>query len=534
MTYDIIFVMGEAFFDHPLSGAAILKRLLEKNGYSVGIIEMPYSDMDILKLGKPRLFFGVSSGSIDSMLRNYNALKRLRVDDPFDDGVEGHVPDRAVIVYSNWIRKHFKDSVIVLGGTEATLRRFTHYDYWDNKLRKPILCDSRADILCYGNSEKQILEVAKKIDDSYRNGKNIIDTRAALTGIAGTCIMSKHIPNVSDGNPEDEFIELPTFDEVTDSKEKFCDMQNGFSNERNLAQKIIDRYVLQYKSPKYTPEDLDGYYELGFTREIPDAIRHLRGFEFSVVTHRGCIGECNFCSLNLTQGSKIISRSEESILREIEAMTHLPYFKGSIDDLGGPAANMYGMDCIACSDSCIDCKKLIKDNKRIIGLLHKTRAIPGIQDVFVRSGIRFDLCTDEYLKEIVMHHTAHTLRIAPEHVCDDVLKLMNKDRGNLKKFMKTFDDINAEIKDPGERKELSFYFMTAHPGSTMEHANKLAKFIKDVNNAETVQIFTPTPMTVSTCMYYTGLDPKTKKKIYVPYTYVEKKDQKRVIRDSFK
>ena len=532
MIYDIIFITGEAFFDHPLSGIAILKRWLEKHGYSVGIIEMPYSDSEVLKLGKPRLFFGLSSGSMDSMLRNYNALKRLRIDDPNDDGINGYVPDRAIIVYSNWVRKHFKDSIIVLGGTEATLRRFTHYDYWDNKLRKPILVDSRADILAFGNSEKQILEIADRLKEAYSDDKcDVIKARTYLSGISGTCIMSKIIPVLLG---KEKFIELPSHDDVEKSKEKFCDMQNLFSNKSNLAENVVDRYVLQYASPKYSSKDLDEYYELEFTREIPDDIRHLRGFEFSVVTHRGCIGRCNFCSLNLTQGDEIISRSEESILREIEKMTHLLYFNGNIDDLGGPAANMYGMDCGACSGSaCIDCHKLDRSNKRLISLLKKARAILGVKKIYVRSGVRFDLCTEEYLKEIVMHHTADTLRIAPEHIHEDILKLMNKRHGDLPKFLKTFDTINKELNEE-DRKELSFYFMTAHPGSTMNHAAELAKFIKTVKNAEAVQIFTPTPMTVSTCMYYTGLDPKTKKKIYVPYAFTEKKEQKRMITKDFK
>jgi len=532
MIYDIIFISGEAFFDHPLSGIAILKRWLEKHGYSVGVIEMPYSDKDILKLGRPRLFFGLSSGSMDSMLRNYNALKRLRIDDPYDDGVGGFVPDRAIIVYSNWVRKHFKDSIIVLGGTEATLRRFTHYDYWDNKLRKPILVDSRADILSFGNSEKQILEIADRLKDAYSDDKcDIITARTHLSGILGTCIMSKIIPKL-DG--KERFIELPSHEDVMESKEKFCDMQNLFSNNLNLAENVTDRYVLQYASPKYTPKDLDEYYELEFTREISDDIKYLRGFEFSVVTHRGCIGGCNFCSLNLTQGDDIISRSEESILKEIENITHLPYFNGNIDDLGGPAANMYGMDCGQCSGACITCHKLDRDNQRLIRLLKKAREIHGVKKIYVRSGVRFDLCTEEYLKELVMHHTADTLRIAPEHIHDDILKLMNKKHGDLPKFLKSFETINNEFTNPEDKKELSFYFMTAHPGSTMQHASELAKFIGKFKNAEAVQIFTPTPMTVSTCMYYTGLDPKTKKPIYVPYAFTEKKEQKRLIIEKFK
>ena len=526
--YDIIFVIGEKFFDHPLSGPGILKRLLEKYGYNVGIIETPRIHEDVIALGRPRLFFAVSSGSIDSMLRNYNALKRPREQDPNEEFNDEFVPDRAVIVYCNWIRQHYKDSILVLGGVEATLRRFTHYDYWDNALRKPILVDSRADILCYGNAEKQLLEISQKLKEFYENSADkivkkyqiIVEARQTLKEISGTCIMLKTAPV--------DFKILPSHEDVLASKEEFCDMQNAFDNDSDLAERVGDRYVVQYKSPIYGSKDLDEYYELPFTREIPYEISYLRGFQFSVVTHRGCIGHCNFCSLTLTQGDKIISRSEKSILKEIEGMTTLEHFKGNIDDLGGPAANMYGMDCIRCKDNCIDCKKLDRDNKRLIELLRKARALPGIKQISIRSGIRFDLCSEEYLKEIVMYHVADTLRIAPEHSSKEVLKHMNKDYGNLKQFIDSFNKIVSEHPEAAG-KELSFYFMTAHPGSTMKEAEELARFMKNFNNAEAVQIFTPTPMSVSTCMYYTGLDPKTKKPVYVPYTFVEKKDQKRVL-----
>ncbi|MBI4448206.1 YgiQ family radical SAM protein [Candidatus Woesearchaeota archaeon] len=500
MEYDIIFVTGEIFFDHPLCGVAILKRLLEKYGYKVGVIEMPKKEDDIKKLGKPKLFFGVTSGGIDSMVRNYTPLKKLRQDDEHLDYNES-VPDRAVIVYSNWIKRHFHDSIIVLGGTEATLRRFVHYDYWDNKLRRPILFDSRANILVYGSGEKQILSIAERIK-----------TNKELDNVPGTCVISKEKPS--------DFAELPNYQEVQASKEKFCDMQNMFSNDNNLAQKIDNRYALQYKSPIYTSKDLDEYYEFPFTRKIP--VKHLRGFEFSVVTHRGCIADCNFCSLTLTQGRRIISRSEESILREIWRITKLKYFKGNIDDLGGPSANMYGMDCNKCNKDCMICKNLDRSNKRIISLLTKARKIKGVKNVYVRSGIRYDLASKEYLKELVNCHTYDTLRIAPEHVNKNILKLMNKEQGDLHRFI-------AEFKKFNPNKELSFYFMIAHPGSTMKEATELANAMRSLKNTEAAQLFTPTPMTVSTCMYHTSLDPKTKKQVYVPYTYNEKKMQKRLV-----
>lgn len=499
MQYDIIFLLGEVFFDHPFCGAAILRRLLEKYGYKVGVIEKPCKEEDIMCLGKPKLFFGISSGAIDSMVRNYTPLKKSRAEDKYD-GYDEHVPDRAVTVYSNWVRKNFKDSLIVIGGTEATLRRFTHYDYWQNRLRKSILLDSRADILVYGNGEKQILEIAQKIKDK----KN-------LENIPGTCLISKELP--------ENFQLLPNEEEVMTSKEKFCVMQLLLENHQNLAQKTGNRYILQYKFPEYTSKDLDEYYELPFTRKI--IVQHLRGFEFSIVTHRGCIGNCNFCGLRLIQGNKIISRSEESILKEISSFLKLPYFRGNVDDLGGPSANMYGMDCYKCHRDCLSCKNLDRSHSKLLNLLEKARKLPGIKNIYIRSGIRYDLASKEYIRKIAENHIFDTLRIAPEHVNNKVLKLMNKVEGSFKEFISFFDSLHCG-------KELSFYFITAHPGSGMKEAKELATVSKGLKNVS-LQVFTPTPMTVSTCMYYTGMDPSIKQKIYVPHTYHEKKEQKRVV-----
>ncbi|MFH1064149.1 MAG: YgiQ family radical SAM protein [Candidatus Woesearchaeota archaeon] len=499
MEYDIIFVVGELYFDHPLCGTAILNRFLEKKGYSVGIIEMPVSNDDVKKLGKPNLFFAVSAGSIDSMVRNYTPLKKLRKDDKNLDYNET-VPDRATILYCNWIKQYFKGVPIIIGGTEASLRRFTHYDYWDNKLRKSILLDSKADLLIYGSAEKQVLELAERLK-----------VKKPIDDILGTCVVVKKLPAGT--------IELPSHEEVSDSKEKFCDMQMLLSNKKQLAQKTGDRYVLQHKSPGYTSKDLDEYYGLPFTRICP---MHLRGFEFSVVTHRGCIGECSFCSLALSQGNRIISRSEKSILDEIERIAKMKHFKGNIDDLGGPSANMYGMDCAKCDKECLHCSTLDRSNARLLSLLKKARSIKGVKHVYIRSGIRYDLLTPECIKEIALHHIYDTLRVAPEHTEKEVLDLMNKRYGDIDKFIKEFEKT-------GTRKELSFYFMAAHPGASMKEAQEIAKTLRNLKNAESVQVFIPTPMTVSTCMYYTGLDPRTKKKIYVPYTYSEKKRQKRVM-----
>src|SRR3989344_3873312 len=499
MQYDIIFISGEKLFDHPLCGIAILKRLLEKRGYSVGVIEEPKNDTDVLKLGKPKLFFGIGTGCIDSMVRNYTPLNKKRSEVERLNFTQT-IPDRALLVYSNWIKRYSKDSILVIGGIEAALRRLTHYDYWANKLRKSVLLESRADILVYGCGEKQVEEIAKRIKE-----------KKDLKGIEGTCIRSRDVP--------EGFIILPSHEEVTASKQEFCVMQNSVSNDKNLAQKADKSFVLQYKSPMYTTKDLDEYYELPFTRKSVD--EYTRGFEFSVVTHRGCIGNCNFCSLQLTMGNRIISRSEESILREIRYITTLPHFRGNIDDFGGPSANMYGMDCAKCNGDCMACSNLDRSHRRLINLLRKARGIPKIKNIFVRSGIRYDLATKEYIKELAGFHVSGKLKIAPEHVNKHVLQLMNKNMGDLEKFIKEFGEAS--------NCELAFYFITAHPGSTIFEAKELAKSIRKMSNAESVQIFTPTPMTVSTCMYYTGMNPKTGKKVYVPLTYKEKKEQKRIL-----
>ena len=333
--------------------------------------------------------------------------------------------------------------------------------------------------------------------------------------IEGTCVVSKELPA--------NFKLLPSEEEVMDNPKRFCEMQVAINNYTNLAQKTGQRYVLQHKSPHYTTKDLDEYYELDFSREIPTNSKHLRGFEFSIVTHRGCIGNCNFCALKLIQGEKIISRSEESLLREMKKFTDKTYFRGNVDDLGGPSANMYGMDCSlrdSCRKDCLDCKKLDKSHLKLLELLKKSRTVPGIKNVYIRSGIRYDLAPKEYIKEIAENHIYDTLRVAPEHVNKKVLHLMNKDYGNFTEFLNFFNGLKSG-------KRLSYYFITAHPGSSMEEAEELALKIRNLNNVS-LQIFTPTPMTNSTCMYHTGLDPETKKKIYVPYSYREKKEQKRI------
>ncbi|NCO96979.1 MAG: YgiQ family radical SAM protein [Candidatus Aenigmarchaeota archaeon CG_4_10_14_0_8_um_filter_37_24] len=504
--FDIILITGDIYIDHPLCGTAVIARVLEKNGYSVGIIETPdwKKDKDFKKLGKPNLFFGISSGSMDSMLDNYTPLKKKRSFDKYRK-YRPKKPDRAVIVYANMARKNFKDSPIVIGGIEASLRRFVHYDYWDNDLRKSILLDSRADILAYGCAEHSIIEIAKRYEK-----------KLPVDGIDGTCIAGNTAPTT--------FKILPSFDEVKTDKKKFCEFQMMLNNSINLAQKIGDKYILQYKSHEYTQKELDRIYGLNYSRDIPKEAGYFKGMQFSVVTHRGCIGECSFCSISLHQGNHIVSRSEQSILKEIENLTKHKDFKGYIDDLGGPSANMYGMDCMKCGNDCIFCKSLDRSHSKLIKLLRKARKIKGVKKIFVRSGIRYDIAADseEYIKEISENHTSGYLKIAPEHSNPEVLELMNKHfPGRLEKFVDSFKKIN---KTTGQY--LRYYFITAHPGSSEKENRELKIFLKGIKENAIIQVFTPTPMTMSTCMYYTSIDPKTGKAIYVPYTYREKKDQK--------
>lgn len=512
--FDVILISGEPYADHPLSGAGVIARVLEAKGYKVGIVGRPdwKSDADFTKLGRPRLFFGVTAGSIDSMLANYTPLKRSRSEDPFVPYRSG-IPDRAVIVYCNKIRQLFKGAFIVIGGIEASLRRFAHYDYWDNDVRRSILLDSRADLLVYGPGEIQVLEIARRLDKAED-----------AMGIPGTAAVSPVLP--------DGFTELPTYEEVSADGDLFGKAQVLFSNRRKLSQKHANRYVLQYPMPDYSAGDLDWIYGLPFSREIPPDFPEFEMARFSVVTHRGCTGGCSFCSLALHQGDRIISRSEGSILEEIGRLTRHPEFKGYIDDLGGPTANMYGMDCpaAACEKACLTCIRLDRSHSRLIGLMKRARRIPGVKKIFVRSGIRYDLAMESpgYLRELSVHHLSGLLKIAPEHVSPNVLKLMNKEGRPLDEFREMFSRIN-----PSRRQHLRYYFMTAHPGSSQREARELARALRSMEKrgdrpAEGVQIFTPTPMTRSTCMYYTGRDPITGEEVFVPRTYAEKKSQRRM------
>lgn len=512
--FDIILVSGDPYADHPLSPVGVIARVLDAQGYKVGVIARPdwTTTEDFKRLGRPRLFFGVTSGSIDSCLANYSPLLRRREKDAGARYLSGK-PDRAVIVYSNRLREAFHDIPIVIGGIEASLRRLAHYDYWENRVRRSILLDSRADLLVYGPGELQVIEVARRLTEGR-----------TLNGIPGTAIIGHDLPP--------DFEEIPSYEEVASDPDKFLEAQKTLANYKSLAQKHANRYVLQYRAATYTPEILDWIYSLPFSRFIPVDYHELQMAKFSVVTHRGCLGRCSFCSLSLHQGDRIVSRSEESILQEIRRLASHPDFKGYIDDLGGPTANMYGMDCHDCERGfCLTCPKLDRSHRRLINLMRRARAIPGIKKVFVRSGIRYDLAlsSPEYLEELVSHHVSGLLKIAPEHVSPGVLCLMNKSSVPLDEFRRLFQKLSGD-----KKQHLKYYFMVAHPGTTLKEARELARYLQRLEAqgerpVEGVQIFTPTPMTRSTCMYYTGKDPETGKAVYVPRTFEEKKEQKRLL-----
>ena len=506
--FDIILVSGEPYADHPLSPAGMIARVLDAEGWKVGVIECPdwKTKDDFLKLGRPRLFFGVTSGSIDSMLVNYTPLKRERAVDP-NAPFQSRMPDRAVIVYANRLRELHKGARLVLGGIEASLRRFAHYDYWGDDVRRSILLDTRADILVYGPGEIQAVEIARRLDRGE-----------TLDGIRGTAVIRAEAPEGA--------LVVPSWEEVAADKDKFCQAQKRLTNRKTIAQKHANRFVVQYPAPDYTPADLDRVYGLPFTRRIPATFPELGMARFSVQTHRGCVGRCSFCALSLHQGDRIVSRSEASILAEIRRMTRHPEWKGFVDDLGGPTANMYGLEGVDAATA----------QRRLLALLLAARKVPGVKKVFVRSGVRYDLALEspEYVRELVRHHTSGLLKIAPEHVSENVLRLMNKSGGRrrLEEFRRLFAAVAARA--GGRPQHLKYYFMVAHPGTTEKEARELAAYIRTLERSgekpvEGVQIFTPTPLTRSTCMYHTGKDPSTGETVYVPRPYAEKKAQKRML-----
>lgn len=545
---DIIIVSGDTYIDSSFNGVAIIGKLLLNYGFKVGIIAQPDINIenDITRLGEPLLFWGVSSGCVDSMVANYTPTKRKRKTDDFTPGgLNNRRPDRAVIVYSNLIKKYFKNTrPIVLGGIEASLRRIAHYDYWDDKIRRSILFDSKADYLVYGMAEKTILELAQKIK-----------LQKEVTDLRGICYISKI--------PKEDFIELPSFEEVVKDKNKFIKMFHLFYNNNNpitakgLVQKHGDRYLI-HNPPADTPttEELDKIYELDFERDVHPyykrfgKVKALETIKFSITSHRGCFGECSFCSIGVHQGENIVSRSELSIIKEAKILIQHPEFKGYINDVGGPTANMYGMKCkvkkhtgLCINKKCVfpePCPQLDINHGKQINLLEKLRKLEGVKKVFVASGLRYDLIIedkksgDAYIKALATHHTSGQIKVAPEHSEEKILNLMQKPKIEyLEKFKNKF---LTESKRAGKKQFLTYYLIAAHPGCSEKEMKKLKKYIKTQLkvNPEQVQIFTPLPSTYSALMYYTETNPFTGEKLFVEKNIKQKELQKKIITDTEK
>ena len=527
---DVILVTGDAYVDHPSYGAALIGRVLEDAGFRVGIIAQPdWQNTDDFKaLGRPRLFFGVTAGNLDSMVANYTANKKVRNIDDYSPGGRSHLrPDRASIIYANKLQQAYKGVPIILGGMEASMRRLAHYDYWSDKVRRSLLLDAKCDMLVYGMGEKQMLEIARRL----QNGEDI----HSLDNIRGTVVARKDLGAVEDS------LSIPSFEDVSADKHKFNKAFKDIYAEadpvrgRAVVQKHADRFVIQY--PPALPldaEELDKIYSLAFMRDCHvsyDEAGGVPGFDTvrnSITSHRGCAGGCSFCSLYLHQGRCVQSRSIGSILEEIKIISEDKKFKGTITDIGGPTANMYMAKCHAWKDrgacrekNCLVpeiCKHFKPGYEHSLELWKKLKAMPKVKHVFVGSGVRYDLLTDsysdEYLNELCAHHISGQLKAAPEHCADHVLDLMNKPRFNVyEKFTDRFERVNRKL---NKKQFLVNYFIVGHPGARLEDALQLALYLaKKHINPEQVQDFIPLPMTLSGAMYYTEQDPFTGKKLYV-------------------
>ena len=531
---DFVYVVGEAYVDHPSFGHAIISRVLEDAGYSVGIIALPdwHTKEDFMRLGKPRLAFLCSAGNMDSMVNRYTVNKKTRSEDSYAPGGKaGMRPDRATVVYCNRIREAYGDVPIVIGGVEASLRRFAHYDYWDNKVRRSILFDSRADILVYGMGEHQIVEIA----DLLAKG----NSEDEITDVDGICYISKDKP--SDAK------EIPSFELVKEDKREYalsCKMQYEYYGK--TAQQHGDRWLVVNKpSAPLTTAEMDKVYELPYMRayhpmyEKDGGVPAIEEVKFSITSSRGCFGSCNFCAIAFHEGRKISARSHESIIKEAKLMIKDPAFKGYINDVGGPTANFRHSSCdkkVACPNKkCLypkPCENMKVDHRDYLKLLRKLRSLDGVKKVFVRSGIRYDYLlydkNTDFFEELCKHHVSGQLRVAPEHISDNVLQYMGKPgRQVYDRFVDKFYNINKKL---GMNQYVVPYLMSSHPGSTLNDAVMLAEYLRDHRlTPEQVQDFYPTPGTISTCMYYTEIDPLTMKPVYVPKTFEEKQMQRALL-----
>ena len=536
---DFVYVNGDAYVDHPSFGAAIITRVLEAHGFKVCMLAQPNwkSVDDFKRFGKPRLGFLVSSGNIDSMVNHYTVSKRHRKQDLYsNNGESGHRPDRAVIVYCQKIREAYKDATIIIGGIEASLRRLAHYDYWDDKVRQSILVDSSADLCMFGMGENSIIEIAEALDSG-------IEVKY-LTYLDGTVYRTKDLSNIGE-----DYILLPSYEEIKNDKKAYAkSFYQQYLNTDHYASKILVEpyqgfYIVQnHPNRPLTQLEFDDTYALPYMRTYHPMYEYIPAIEevkFSLISNRGCFGACNFCALNFHQGRIIQTRSHESLIKEAKVLIQDPDFKGYIHDVGGPTANFRQPACKkqethgACPNKqCLwpkPCKNLIVDHSDYTKLLKELSSLEGVKKVFVRSGIRYDYLyydsDDTFFKELIKNHISGQLKVAPEHISNRVLNKMGKPGRNVyEKFVEKYNRLNKELhKD----QYLVPYLMSSHPGSDLKAAIELAEYLRDIHHQpEQVQDFYPTPGTLSTAMYYTGLDPRDMKPVYVARTPKEKAMQR--------
>lgn len=542
---DFVYVCGDAYVDHPSFGHAIITRLLESYGYTVGIIAQPdwKQNDSIAILGEPRLGFLVSAGNMDSMVNHYSVSKKRRKTDAFSPGgIMGKRPDYAAVVYCNLIRRTYKKTPIIIGGIEGSLRRLAHYDYWSNKVKRSILLDSGADLISYGMGEHSIIEIA----EALAAGIDVKD----ITYIRGTVFRTQDPYFIEDA------IVLPSYDEISTNKEAYA--RSFYIQYQNTdpfqAKKMAEAYphgIYVVQNPPQKPlsmQEMDDVYALPYTRtyhpiyEKDGGIPAISEVKFSLISNRGCFGGCNFCALTFHQGRIIQTRSHASILAEAKQMTQSKDFKGYIHDVGGPTANFRHTSCkkqlekgVCTNRQCLfptPCKNLTVDHKDYLSLLRKLRQLPGVKKVFIRSGIRFDYLLedkdDRFFRELCQYHVSGQLKVAPEHISDNVLRYMGKPPVEVyDRFKEKYRKINEQI---GKKQYLVPYLMSSHPGSTLKDAIALAEYLRDLGYMpEQVQDFYPTPSTISTCMYYTGLDPATMQPVYVSHNPHEKAMQRALI-----
>lgn len=542
---DFVYVIGDAYVDHPSFGHAIISRILESHGYSVGIISQPdwKDEKSIAVLGRPRLAFLVSAGNMDSMVNHYFVSKKHRPADAYTPGGEvGKRPDYASVVYGNLIRQTFKDVPVILGGVESSLRRLAHYDYWSGRLKRSVLLDSQADLISYGMGERSIVEIA----DALNSGIAVKD----ITFIAGTVYKTKDISGIYDS------LQLPSYDEMRSKPAAYAD---SFCKQYQNTDSFNGKYLIEpypnnvyvVQNPPVKPlstEEMDAVYDLPYQRtyhpsyEEKGGVPAISEIKFSLISSRGCFGGCNFCALTFHQGRIVQARSHDSILKEAVQMTKEEGFKGYIHDVGGPTANFRHPSCakqmqmgVCKNKQCLfpkPCGNLTVNHSDYLELLQKLRAIPGVKKVFIRSGIRFDYLLEDkdnaFFTELVEHHVSGQLKVAPEHISDAVLSKMGKPSNKVYElFVKKYNEINEKL---GKKQFLVPYLMSSHPGSTLKEAVELAEYLRDLGYMpEQVQDFYPTPSTISTVMYYTGIDPISKKKVYVCNNPHEKAMQRALI-----